>query len=202
MTASKVRTCNVVVSGKFNISLDLDSLAMFLDGNIKYNPLKFPGLIVRENNPKRTYILYKNGSVVCLGTKSPVSGLSALSSLRSKICCLGFACKFQQTKICNAVGCFTVSEQFKNILCRLPHDKNLGLSVKSVCDFTYEPEVYCGIVFRPSKSVAVIAFHTGKAFVTGCSTSLKRNSAVKTFLGIHKIIVHELYILWQAFTMY
>jgi len=60
---------NIVASANFNVELDLYSLAMEVD-NVEYEPEQFPGAILKLKDPKASLLLFKNGKVICTGTKS------------------------------------------------------------------------------------------------------------------------------------
>ena len=182
--STKVRTCNIVSSIKFNVQFDLEYLAMFLDGNVKYNPSKFPGLIIRRQDPKCTFVLYAKGSAVCLGTKNFSEKNIAIEKFVNNLSALDVHCKIISNTVCNQVGYFSLCESHRRVVCRMTSDESLAERVKALCTFSYEPELYCGLIFRPMEHVVIVAFHTGKAFITGCHTEEMRQAAMQIFLGM------------------
>src|SRR5689334_17456075 len=66
---AKIRIENVVASTSLGDELDLQSIALGLDG-AEYEPEQFPGLIYRLKEPKTAILLFRSGKVVCTGAKS------------------------------------------------------------------------------------------------------------------------------------
>src|SRR5579875_2009102 len=65
----KIRIENVVASTSLGDELDLQSIALNLDG-AEYEPEQFPGLIYRLKVPRTAILLFRSGKVVCTGAKS------------------------------------------------------------------------------------------------------------------------------------
>ncbi len=65
----KIRIENVVASTSLGGVLDLQSIALGLDG-ADYETEQFPGLIYRLKQPKTAILLFRSGKVVCTGAKS------------------------------------------------------------------------------------------------------------------------------------
>ncbi len=59
---------NFVATAELGINLDLFKVAMDLD-NVEYEPEQFPGAILRLDEPKLTFLLFKNGKLICAGAK-------------------------------------------------------------------------------------------------------------------------------------
>ena len=63
---------NMVAKGNIGIDLNLNQLALQLE-NTEYEPEQFPGLVFRlpdESDRKgATFLLFRNGKIVCTGTK-------------------------------------------------------------------------------------------------------------------------------------
>ncbi|MGP8109308.1 MAG: TATA-box-binding protein, partial [Thermoplasmata archaeon] len=62
----RIRIENVVASTSLGDALDLQSIALGLDG-AEYEPEQFPGLIYRLKQPKTAILLFRSGKVVCTG---------------------------------------------------------------------------------------------------------------------------------------
>lgn len=71
---------NIVASGAVGMDLNLNKLAMKLD-NTEYEPEQFPGLVYKLMEAKATFLLFSNGKIVCTGTKSEESMISAVDRL-------------------------------------------------------------------------------------------------------------------------
>ena len=59
---------NFVATASLDMNLDLFEVAMNLD-NVEYEPEQFPGAILRLDEPKLTFLLFKNGKMICAGAK-------------------------------------------------------------------------------------------------------------------------------------
>ena len=59
---------NFVATASLDMNLDLFDVAMNLD-NVEYEPEQFPGAILRLDEPKLTFLLFKNGKMICAGAK-------------------------------------------------------------------------------------------------------------------------------------
>jgi transcription initiation factor TFIID TATA-box-binding protein len=66
---AKIKIENVVASTTLGEELDLQSIALALDG-AEYEPEQFPGLIYRLKEPKTATLLFRSGKVVCTGGRS------------------------------------------------------------------------------------------------------------------------------------
>jgi len=59
---------NIVAVQHLEKAIDLESLSLLTDGI--YEPEQFPGLILRQENPKVTYLIFSSGKVVIAGSRS------------------------------------------------------------------------------------------------------------------------------------
>ena len=60
---------NIVASASLGIELDLYTIASKVP-NVEYEPEQFPGAILKLQNPKSSLLVFKNGKVICTGSKS------------------------------------------------------------------------------------------------------------------------------------
>ena len=60
---------NIVASANLGVELDLYVLAQKVR-NIEYEPVQFPGAILKLKDPKASLLLFKNGKVICTGCKN------------------------------------------------------------------------------------------------------------------------------------
>jgi transcription initiation factor TFIID TATA-box-binding protein len=65
----KITVQNIVASGKINLKLNLNYLALEMV-NTEYEPEQFPGLVYKILGPNATFLLFSNGKLVCTGTKN------------------------------------------------------------------------------------------------------------------------------------
>lgn len=66
-----------MASANLNATLDLYNLAITIP-NIEYEPEQFPGAILKLKDPKASLLLFKNGKVICTGSKSEAEVKHAL----------------------------------------------------------------------------------------------------------------------------
>jgi transcription initiation factor TFIID TATA-box-binding protein len=66
---AKIKIENVVASTSLGEELDLQAIALALEG-AEYEPEQFPGLIYRLKEPKTATFMFRSGKVVCTGAKS------------------------------------------------------------------------------------------------------------------------------------
>ncbi|MCX6800732.1 MAG: TATA-box-binding protein [Candidatus Diapherotrites archaeon] len=77
---------NFVATANLDVNLDLFDVAMNLD-NVEYEPEQFPGAILRLDEPKLTFLLFKNGKMICAGAKKEAhlkKGLKIVEALVGK----------------------------------------------------------------------------------------------------------------------
>ncbi|MCL5430406.1 MAG: hypothetical protein M1504_02930 [Candidatus Marsarchaeota archaeon] len=60
---------NIVASADLQIDLDLYNLAK-ISHDIDYEPEQFPGAIFKVHEPKAALLLFKNGKIICTGTRT------------------------------------------------------------------------------------------------------------------------------------
>ncbi len=159
MTMTRVRIENVVASTSLGTELDLQSIALKLDG-AEYAPDQFPGLIYRMKEPKTAILLFRSGKVVCTGGKSFTQVDESIRTI-SKLIQKGGQKIIAHPKI-----------EVQNIVAtsNLGSEINLnsiaiGLGLDRV---EYEPEQFPGLVYRlDSPRVVVLLFGSGKLVCTG-----------------------------------
>jgi transcription initiation factor TFIID TATA-box-binding protein len=63
------RVENIVASADLQLDLDLYGLAK-ISHDIDYEPEQFPGAIFKVHDPKAALLLFKNGKIICTGTRT------------------------------------------------------------------------------------------------------------------------------------
>jgi transcription initiation factor TFIID TATA-box-binding protein len=61
---------NIVASADLQLDLDLYGLAK-MSHDVDYEPEQFPGAIFKVHDPKAALLLFKNGKIICTGTRTP-----------------------------------------------------------------------------------------------------------------------------------
>lgn len=75
---------NIVASANLHAELNLDAIAIGLDGT-EYEPEQFPGLVYRMPDPKVVLLLFGSGKVVCTGAKKPEDVERAIENVAKKL---------------------------------------------------------------------------------------------------------------------
>jgi transcription initiation factor TFIID TATA-box-binding protein len=153
---------NIVASGSIADSIDLVELSEKVE-NCELNKKRFPGAVLRLQNPKITVLVFSSGKVVITGIKSPDDFVRGLDNLILKMKEAGVICHD------------TPDVAVTNMVCSYNLGKYINLN-KVVITFNlekieYEPEQFPGLVYRMSdpKIVALI-FSSGKIILTGAKT--------------------------------
>ena len=75
---------NIVASANLHAELNLDAIAIGLDGT-EYEPEQFPGLVYRMTEPKVVLLLFGSGKIVCTGAKKPDDVKKAVENVAKKL---------------------------------------------------------------------------------------------------------------------
>ena len=59
----------MVASGSLNEDINLIKLARG-EKTVEYNPEKFPGAVMKLTSPKASFLVFRNGKIVCTGMKT------------------------------------------------------------------------------------------------------------------------------------
>ncbi len=156
---AKIRIENVVASTSLGDELDLQSIALALDG-AEYEPEQFPGLIYRLQKPKTAILLFRSGKVVCTGAKSMAEVDEAIHKVAQQIRKAGQKVN-TRPKI-----------EVQNIVASSDLESEINLNAIAVTlgleRVEYEPEQFPGLVCRiEDPRVVVLLFGSGKLVCTG-----------------------------------
>jgi len=149
----------VVASASLGTELDLQSLAVSLDG-ADYEPEQFPGLIYRLKEPKTATLLFRSGKVVCTGAKSLDQVKLAIDKVTTQIRKAGINLD-SEPKI-----------EVQNIVASSDLGQKINLNVIAITlgleRVEYEPEQFPGLVYRLDEpKVVLLLFGSGKLVCTG-----------------------------------
>ena len=166
---------NIVASAKVTDYLDLPALASQIPG-AEYNKKRFPGVVLRMQNPKIAALVFGSGKVVLTGAKSIDNvgkGLNILGGLLRK---QGIAIpKKLDFKIQNIVTSADLAT---------PINLNkiaVGFNLDKI---EYEPEQFPGLVYRlDNPKVVVLLFGSGKLIITGGKVPEDASKAVLKILS-------------------
>ncbi|MCL4324370.1 MAG: TATA-box-binding protein [Candidatus Thermoplasmatota archaeon] len=168
---AKIRIENVVASTSLGDELDLQSIALSLDG-AEYEPEQFPGLIYRLKEPKTAILLFRSGKVVCTGAKSMVEVGRSIEKVAKEIRKTGQKI-LAKPKI-----------DVQNIVASSDLGSEINLNAIAVTlgleRVEYEPEQFPGLVCRiEDPRVVILLFGSGKLVCTGARKPADVDRAVK-----------------------
>ncbi|MCK4319800.1 TATA-box-binding protein [Candidatus Micrarchaeota archaeon] len=73
---------NIVASADLHMDLELYTIAYEME-NVEYEPEQFPGAILKFREPKASLLLFKNGKVICAGSRDEKTIEKALKKARN-----------------------------------------------------------------------------------------------------------------------
>jgi|GEM_PF-61543 transcription initiation factor TFIID TATA-box-binding protein len=166
---------NIVASAKVTDYLDLPALASQIK-DAEYNKKRFPGVVIRMQNPKIAALVFGSGKVVLTGAKSIESLSEGLEILGNLLRDLNIDIPQELTyKIQNIVT---------------SADLGSGINLNKIAvgfnldRIEYEPEQFPGLVYRlESPKVVVLLFGSGKLIITGGKEPEDAKKAVQKILN-------------------
>jgi len=167
---AKIKIENVVASTSLGEELDLQAIALALEG-AEYEPEQFPGLIYRLKEPKTATLLFRSGKVVCTGAKSLEHVKVAINKVAKQIEKAGIRIKVEpEVVVQNIVASSDLGQEINlNAIA-------ISLGLERV---EYEPEQFPGLVYRlDDPKVVVLLFGSGKLVCTGARTPMNVEVAV------------------------
>ena len=159
VTISNYTIQNVVASASLGTELDLNTLALHLNG-AEYDPQVFPGLVYRLKDPKTATLLFRSGKLVCTGAKDRQQVTKAVELVVDAIRAAGVSVKdYPEVTVQNIVASADLGSPV-----------NLSSTVISLGleKVEYEPEVFPGLVYRMTEpKVVILLFGSGRLVCTG-----------------------------------
>ena len=165
---------NLVCTAQLNCQLRLREIAL-QEQNTQYEPKRFSGLIMRIKEPKATSLIFSNGKIIVLGTKTEEDSRNACRKIGRIIQRINYPVKLTNIKIQNMVG--SCDAKFQINLIRL--NNNINRFVKS-SRVAFEPEIFPGLIYWliPDKSlnnennekppnIVFLIFASGKIVISG-----------------------------------
>ena len=162
---------NIVASTKLSDSLDLNLISEKLP-DADYNRKRFPGVVLRMENPKIAALVFGSGKIVLTGAKSQKVLSDGLKNLVKKLKTVypdipeDPECNVQNMVISADLGAHV---NLNKIAMSLSLDK-----------IEYEPEQFPGLVYRlDDPKTVVLLFGSGKLIITGGKTEKDAQRAVE-----------------------
>jgi transcription initiation factor TFIID TATA-box-binding protein len=149
------RVENIVATIDLGVNLDLEELAGSLPG-ADYDANRFPGLVLRLRNPRVAFLLFKNGKVVCTGSKSMGQVMTGVGALVGML------------RSCGVSAPIVPTPRVENVVatCDLHAMVNVEKAVFLLGNTFYDPEVFPGLVYSDF-GVTFLIFYSGRVIVTG-----------------------------------
>ena len=161
---------NVVASINLDTNLPLIELLDHLPKS-EYEPEQFPALIWRLENRKASFLIFKTGKIVCIGSKTVKAAREAFDNLISKLRkakIKGIPRKYR-VKVENVVATDQITD-------KLDLD-NIAFDLRKS---EYEPETFPGIVYRIYEPKAsFLLFSSGKIVCAGAKKITDVKKAIK-----------------------
>jgi len=155
---NSINIVNVVVSSKFDSTLDIHHLARTLPYSI-YEPSNFPGLIYRRKAPDSTLIMFASGKITSTGNISEKMGIYSIHSTAFEIS------KIERKKITpkkistvNVVACYSLD---KKIDLKKFSDRFPGVQ--------YSAKQFTGAILSLENCKSLV-FPNGKIINVGCKS--------------------------------
>jgi len=151
---------NVVATTSLDQNINIKKIVKSF--HAKYNPDKFPGAIIRLDDPRAVMLVFKSGSIVCTGTKSEEMVNKSIERFVSELNnTISKNTRFQNIRIANMVASC-------NFNCKIHLEQAARMLPRSM----YEPEQFPRIIHRLSypKTVSLI-FASGKIVCVGAKST-------------------------------
>jgi transcription initiation factor TFIID TATA-box-binding protein len=150
---------NVVASTAVGQELDLQSLAMDLEG-ADFDREQFPGVVYRVQDPRAAALIFRSGKIVCTGAESVPDVYEALDIVFETLSNLGI--KVMEDPVIEVQNIVTSGDLGENLNLNAIA---IGLGLE---DVEYEPEQFPGLVYRLDEpDVVALLFGSGKTVITG-----------------------------------
>lgn len=164
LAKNRLKIVNMVASADLGVEIEIDRLAREAE-NVEYEPEQFPGAIIRYPNPGTTVLLFRNGRIVIVGSRSEkdikqtieqlVNDLNSRNVVKNRVVLDSNKVNY---KIPNYVALGEMG--FTIDLDALLENQDLNLE--------YEPEQFPGIMLWIDKyNSTALVFRNGKIILSG-----------------------------------
>jgi transcription initiation factor TFIID TATA-box-binding protein len=155
----KIENVVATVSVDLEEKMDLNVIARKYT-DVEYNPERFPGLVMRIQNPKATILVFSTGKMVVTGLRDASEAEKVVNDVIKRIA----KCKIKISNPQIIIQNIVASGDLK---CSI--DLNMAAVVMEYS--MYEPEVFPGLIYRMQDPKTVfLIFSTGRIVCTGGKT--------------------------------
>jgi transcription initiation factor TFIID TATA-box-binding protein len=161
---------NIVASTSIAEELNLNEISTAIP-ETKYEPKRFPGLVLRIREPKTAALLFSSSKFVCTGAKNIEDVRKAISKVCEKVAKIGAKLiKEPQINVQNIVASANLHSEINlNAIA-------VAVGLEKV---EYEPEQFPGLVYRlDDPCVVALLFGSGKLVCTGARFSEQVSKAI------------------------
>ncbi len=136
--------------------------------NVEYHPDRFPGLIMRLENPHATLLIFSSGKMVITGLRKTTDANLAAQQALEKMQNIGFKIKHPIVTIQNIVATSSLN-------------MNVDLNVLTIMmdNVMYEPEVFPAAIYKmQDPKVVFLIFSSGKIVCLGAKVKETIDEAI------------------------
>jgi len=146
----KVVNIVATVINEIDGAIDLNQIIQKIS-NVEYHPDRFPGLIMRLENPHATLLIFSSGKMVITGLKKTTDANLAAQQAIEKMQNIGFKIKNPKITIQNIVATSSLN---MNV--------DLNLLTLVMDNVMYEPEVFPAAIYKmQDPKVVFLIFSSG-----------------------------------------
>ena len=152
----KVVNIVATVVTEIDDKIDLNQIIQKVS-NVEYHPDRFPGLIMRIENPHATLLIFTSGRMVITGLKKTTDADLAAQQVVEKMQNIGFKIKNPKVTIQNIVATSSLN-------------MNVDLNMLTIVmdNVMYEPEVFPAAIYKmQDPKVVFLIFSSGKIVCLG-----------------------------------
>jgi transcription initiation factor TFIID TATA-box-binding protein len=149
---------NIVATVNLKSKIDCHKVALHVN-NSKYNSRRFPGVILMLKDPKSTALVFPNGKMNVLGTKTEDDAVISSRKFALMVKKSGHSqVKWSEFKIVNILA--SANAGFKINL------EKLAIDSRHLTNF--EPEIFAGLIYRVlDPKITFLIFTSGKMVILG-----------------------------------
>ncbi len=174
MRGPTYRIENIVATVDLGVRLDLSAIARSVPAS-KYNPGRFPGLIIRLPT-KAALLLFKTGKAVIVGARSEKKLKRAVVELRRILKSAGVNPPKLEVEVRNIVAS-----------CNMYAEVDIEKAALMLDNTLYDPEQFPGLIYGTGKATFLI-FRTGRCVCAGVRDEGELRGAINDVYNTLKAI--------------
>lgn len=165
-----VGTVEVDITEKINLIQIVKNMP-----EVEYNPERFPGLVMRIENPRATFLIFSTGKMVVTGLRQASDAPKVVEKVVKNIQKAGIKVSNPKITIQNMVASGSLHVNI-----------DLNMAAIEMENAMYEPEVFPGLIYRMQDPKTVfLIFSTGKIVCTGAKD---KESVRKAVIKLNQVV--------------